>query len=422
MIVRKTIPVCFGKGRVALRVPESAGDWTVLRRPDGEEQAAGREAFRQAVQRPISSPPLADLIDPGDRVVIVTADGTRPLPNDRVIPWLLEELPVPPEQVTILLGNGAHRANTPDELRSMFGPALDDAIRIENHDAFDESGLRRVGQAADGTPLWLNRRYLEADKRLVIGLVEPHFFAGFSGGAKAVVPGVAGIETILAAHRPELIADPRSTWGTLAENPIRRLVDELVALSPPDFAVQVALNEHQQPEAFFAGDTGAAHAAACQWVRRTSFVAVDRRFPVVVTSNCGYPLDQNLYQAVKGIAAAARLVEPGGWIVLCAECSDGFGIHQPFAEIMQIGDKPGDILAWLDAQPGPVIDGWQAQIFAAVLEQARVAIYADVDAEVIRAVKCEPIAQLDAFLAAEAAGQDVAVLPDGFQTVPVLIP
>jgi len=420
----RAINLCYGKGTLSLRGLSSARLHMLAPR-DASPLPDLTTAFQQACRRPLGGAPLREIVKPQDRVTIVTADGTRPLPNRVLLPLLLAELPVPDENITILLGNGGHRPNTPDELRLMFGDEIVRRVRIVNHDAFDHSGLTTMGRASDGSPIILNKHYLEADKRLAIGLIEPHFFVGYSGGDKAVVPGVAGIETILSLHRRELIADPCSTWGTLTENPIRRLLEEMVAVCPPDFLLNVTVDVDNTITGFFAGDHLAAHRTGCAWVKEHSFVTVRERYPLVVTSNCGYPLDQNIYQAVKGIAAAANIVRDDGAILLCAECADGFAGHRHFAEIMQHGETATDVLAWIAAQPATIIDQWQAQILAQILRRVHVYVYSGMPADQLRAIKLYPIDDPRDIVLQHIDKKynkktNIAILPQGFQVVPTV--
>ena len=175
----------------------------------------------------------------------------------------------------------------------------------------------------DGTPVRIDRHYVEADVRILTGFVEPHFFAGFSGGPKGACPGLAGLETILEAHSPRRISDPRATWLVTEGNPVHDFVRAAVALAPPAFSVDVAINQRRQLTAVFGGPLPHGHSAACRFVEETSVQSVGARFDVVLSTNGGYPLDRNLYQAVKGMAAAERVVRAGGTIVMAAECLDG---------------------------------------------------------------------------------------------------
>ena len=180
-----------------------------------------------------------------------------------------------------------------------------------NHSAHEPSGLELAGRTPDGRPVYLNREWLQADRRIVLGFIEPHFMAGFSGGYKGVFPALADIDAIMHYHRADVIGDPRSTWGRLEDNPTQDQIRANGSLAPVDFCVNVTLNRRREITGFYCGDALEAHREGCRAAKATAMVACDRAYPVVVTTNSGYPLDQNLYQAVKGMSAAAQIVEPG---------------------------------------------------------------------------------------------------------------
>ena len=417
----RRIEIAFGRGSVPIYADPGLADWHVIR-PRHEEALADPEAgFREACLDPIGSGPLREIAGASDRVVIVTSDGTRAVPNRQLIPWILGELPVSPDRVTVLLGNGTHRANTADEVAGMFGEDLVKHVRIVNHDAYDPDANVRVGTSSHGTEVWLDRAYVEADRRVVVGFIEPHFFAGFSGGAKGIVPAVAGIETIYRLHRAELIGDRMSTWGVLDGNPIQAEIAEAVALCPPDFMVNVTLNAEKEITGFYLGDYRKAHRQGCVAVRASAMVPVPEAFPVVVTSNSGYPLDQNLYQAVKGMSAAARITTEGGSIVVASECSDGIPDHGNFAALMRTGNSPEDVLQAVRDQE-PILDQWLAQVLSEILRRADVAVHSRMNARDIRACKLAVAEDLGATIRerieAAGTGARAAVMPDGPLTIP----
>lgn len=422
MVNGHQIDIAFGRKTVPIYADPGLAEWEVIRPAYGTGLPDAGTQFREACRNPIGCVPLREVVSPGDRVVIVTSDGTRPVPNRVLIPWILEELPVPVDSVTVLLGNGTHRANTDAEIVEMFGEDVAGRVAICNHDGYDPKRNAWVGKTAGGTDVFLDRGYLEADKRIVVGFIEPHFFAGFSGGAKGVVPGVAGVETVLGLHRAELIADPRSTWGVLVGNPIQAEIAEAVGFCPPDFMVNVTLNADKEMTGIYAGDYRKAHRQGCAAVKALSMAPVAEAFPVVVTSNSGYPLDQNLYQTVKGISAAARVVADGGAILVASECSDGVPDHGNFAQIMRTGCSPGDVLRAIYDLERPVLDQWQAQILAGILEQVEVAVYSRMEWAEVRDCKLEVAEDLDGALRerieAVGKGARVAVLPDGPLTIP----
>ena len=352
------------------------------------------------------------------QVTVVFPDITRPMPNRTVLPPLLAELEAigaGPDEVVLLCATGTHRVATHDELVELVGPEILERYRVEQHVATGPDHIE-VGEV-DGVAVLLDRRYVEADLRIVTGFVEPHFFAGFSGGPKAVCPGVAALSTILEAHSPARIADPRSTWIELDANPVHQFVRAATALAPPDLSVDVAINRKRELTAVFAGPLPASHLEACEFVRRTAVQAVPGRFEVVVSTNGGHPLDRNLYQAVKGMAAAERLVTDGGTIIMAAACLDGLPAGSDFANLVTGASSAGHMI---DAGAPPVQDRWQVQVLGRVLERARVLLYSDgLDADEVRAVHLQPIDDVTDAVTRSTAGASrrVCALPLGPLTV-----
>jgi len=381
-------------------------------------------SFHAAVRRPIGSRPLADLIQAHERVAIVIPDHTRPLPRERLLPWLFDALPhVPAENFVLINGTGSHRANTETELRLMVGDAVYERYRIVNHNAFEPAGLAPVGRTRDGRPVYFNREYVEADRRIVMGFIEPHFMAGFSGGYKGIFPAVADIDSIKHYHRAQVIADPLSTWGVLENNPTQAQVRANGALLPVDFCLNVTQNRRREITGFFCGDVLAAHAEGCAFAKRTAMVACPQPYPIVVTTNGGFPLDQNLYQAVKGMSAAAQIVAPGGLIITAAECSDGFPDHGNFKDFLFTHPSAAAMLDTINQAPAPMLDQWQVQLFALILQRARVGLHSLLTPDDVRRAHLEPIADIGARLAAELerlGDVPVAVLPEGPMTIPYL--
>ncbi len=385
-----------------------------------------RAAFVEAVRRPIGAPPLRDVVQAGDRVAIVIPDLTRPLPSDRLLPWLLEEIAhVPAGRVVIVNGTGSHRANTPAELASMVGEDVLSRYRVVNHSAHDPATLLPAGKSADGEPVSLNREYVEADRRIVLGFVEPHFMAGFSGGYKGIFPALADIASIMGYHDAKTIGDPRSTWGRLEGNPTQAIVRHNGSLLPLDFCVNVTLNRRREITRFFCGHPLAAHEAGCRFSKETAMVACPRPFPVVVTTNSGYPLDQNLYQAVKGMSAAAQVVAQDGYIVAAARCDDGFPEHGNFKSLLFAHPSPRALLDAIEAPGFSLYDQWEAQLLAIIRLKARVGLHSQLPAGEVRRAHLEPIADVAAAVGRELdrLGPDtaVAVLPEGPQTIPYLV-
>jgi len=381
--------------------------------------------LRAALRAPVAGPPLRARVRRGQTVAISACDYTRPQPRHLMIPAVLAELDglVDLDDVVILVATGTHRGNTDDELRRMFGDEVVDSVRIVNHDARDPDQLTWVGTFGAGVPVWLNRHWTDADVRITTGFVEPHFFAGFSGGPKLVAPGLAGLDTVLVLHDAARIGSPRATWGVVEGNPVHDDVRAIAAATGVTFALDVVLNRDQDIVAAFGGDLPAMHAAATARAREVAMRPVPAPFDVVVTTNSGFPLDQNLYQTVKGMSAAFQVVRPGGLIVCAAECRDGFPDHGSYREVLASAASPQALLDDIRARPRTVPDQWQVQIQARIQSGSRVVMHTShlSDAELATA-HLEQTADISATVAEAlaAAGPDarLCVLPEGPQTIP----
>jgi nickel-dependent lactate racemase len=413
----KRVELAYGAGTIAVDVPDDA---QVLRPTDLPGLADPAAEITAALRRPRVGRGLAELVRPARPVVVVFPDITRPMPNTVVLPPLLAELErlgAGPDEVTLLCSTGTHRPATAEEMVALVGADIVARYRIHQHAATDGDHVQ-VG-TVDGVPVLLDRRYVEADTRIVTGFVEPHFFAGFSGGPKAVCPGVAALETILAAHSPARILDPRATWTELDANPVHRFVAAAAALAPPDLSVDVAINGGRAVTAVFAGSLPGAHRLACAHVGRHAVRTLPAACDVVVSSNAGLPLDRNLYQAVKGMAAAERVVRPGGDILMVSSCVDGLPDGGAFARLLAAAPSAA---ALADPSAAPALDGWQTQVLGRVLARATVHLYSDgLRPEQTRAAHLRPVADPSATIAALVAGRGrpatVCVLPDGPLTV-----
>ena len=392
-----------------------------------EALADPRAALRAALRDPVAGPPLREKIKRGQTVAISACDGTRPQPRDLMIPALLEELDglVRLEDVVILVATGTHRGNSEAEWRQMFGDQVVDAVRIVNHDARERDQLVWLGRIGDQVPVWLNREWVEADARITTGFVEPHFFAGFSGGPKLVAPGLAALETVLVLHDPKRIGHPFATWGVTVGNPVHDDVRAIAAATGVTFSLDVVLNREKQIVAAYGGALLPMHSAACSHAKALAMRPVPDPFDVVVTTNSGYPLDQNLYQAVKGMSAAFQVVRPGGTIVCAAECRDGFPDHGSYREVLASAPSPKALLAEIEARPHTVPDQWQVQIQARIQSGSRVVMHTSYlsDADLATA-HLEQTADISATvaeaLAAAGPSARVCILPEGPQTIPYL--
>jgi lactate racemase len=412
-------------GTTGLDIGVDPGVTTVvepLRQPGAADPVA---ALYDALRSPVAGPRLRERVRPGQTVAISACDGTRPQPRDLMIPAILAELDGVTEldDVVILVATGTHRGNEEAELRAMFGDAVADRVRIVNHDARDPGQLAFAGTHGNGVPVWLNRRWLAADVRITTGFVEPHFFAGFSGGPKLVAPGLAGLATVLVLHDAARIASPRATWGVTEGNPVHDDVRAIAAATGVTFGLDVVLNRDKEIVAAFGGDLAPMHAAACAAARQAAMRPVQARFDVVVTTNSGFPLDQNLYQSVKGMSAAYQVVRPGGLIVCAAECRDGFPGHGSYRQVLASAASPQALADAIRARAETVPDQWQVQIQAQIQSASRVVMHTSylTDAE-LAAAHLEQTRDIAATvadaIAAAGPGARLCVLPEGPQTIP----
>lgn len=385
-------------------------------------------AILYALRHPIAARPLSELVSPGQRVVITHSDITRATPNERIMPVLLNELEcagIEPKDIVLLNALGTHRQQTESELRSMLGDFVVDNYRCLQHNAFDDAQLVSLGKTRQGNPVRINRIYLEADIRILTGFIEPHFFAGFSGGPKGVLPALAGAESVLSNHSPSMIAHPNATWGITAGNPIWEEMREVALMTQPSFIINVTLNRQKAITGVFAGDMLAAHARGCDFLNSTCVVPINEPYDIVITTNSGYPLDQNLYQSVKGLSAAARIVRKGGAILLAAACEDGLPDHGQYAALLAEAGSPAQILKMLSKPGFSQPDQWQVQIQALIQQHADAYVYSEglSDEQIQKAlfIPCHDITQSINQMVGRY-GQRICVLPDGPLTIATLDP
>ncbi len=414
----------YGAGGLHVEVPEDRA--TVIEPlyiPTAPDTA---KTLIESLRSPIGKPPLRELYRPRKSVGISVCDITRAQPRKLMIEALFLEMPgLRMDDVTVFIATGTHRANSGEEIERMLGPEIARNCRIVCHNARDASSLQYAGDLATGVRVLLNREWLRSEFRITTGFVEPHFFAGFSGGPKMVAPGLAGLETVMTLHNAARIGHPKATWGITQGNPIHDDVRAIAALTGVDFALDVTLNRDQKIIAAFAGDLFEEHAAACVSAGRNAMRPVEKPFDVVVTTNSGYPLDQNLYQAVKGMSAAAKIVKSGGAIICAAECRDGIPNHGAYGEILASRPSSRELLDMIVAPGYSRPDQWQVQIQAQIQLQAKVFVKADcLSDEQIRSAHFEPVSDVSAAVreALQNAGPaaSLCLLPHGPQTIPYL--
>ncbi len=416
------VNLAYGSGHLPIEVPDDRT--TVIEPAHIDGLADEKAAVLDALQNPIGSQPLLERISPDAKICIAFTDITRATPNDRIIPWLLEHLGGPNDNITLLNQLGTHRPNTREELETMLTPEVVANYRVLNHEPENPKELVQVGTTADGTPALLNRHIVEADLRIITGFIEPHFFAGFSGGVKGIMPGCAGLETVMSNHGAKNIGDPQATFGVTVGNPLWEELRDIALKTGPSFLLNVTLNEQRDITNVFAGDIIEAHKTGCVFVKKSAMQPVEQPFDIVVTTNSGYPLDLNLYQGVKGMSAGARVLKEGGTLILAAECREGVPDGSPLDDLLRSAGSIEEILAMLST-PGFVRpEQWQAQIQALVQRRAEVLVCCELDDATLRACHLAPCADINAEVAKRLAklGADarVAVLPQGPLTIPYL--
>lgn len=417
------VKLAYGRTGLAVEFPD---DITTVIEPTFLPGLPDQEnAVLNAIRNPVGDvAALRKTVSNNQTVAISVCDVTRPMPSSTVLPVLLGELDhVPRSQIKIIIASGTHRATTQAELDNMLGTGVSRNYEIIVHDAFDSDSLQLVGETPDHIPIWLNLHWVSADFKITTGFVEPHFFAGFSGGPKMVAPGLAGFETTMHLHNAARISHPQSRWGITEGNPIHDAVRHIAGQTGVDFSLDVTINRNHEITSVYAGDLLSVHSAACRTAKSAAMQTVSNPFDVVVTSNSGYPLDQNLYQSIKGISAAAQVVRDGGTIICAAECSDGIPDHGQYKKLLGARESPDALLAMINEPAHNIHDQWQVQIQAQIQQRARVLLKSSyLTHQQVRDAHIEPVDDIASatLAAASKAGSTICVLPEGPQTIPYI--
>ncbi len=383
-------------------------------------------AIGTALTKPLGTQSLKKMVAtkrPKNTVVVVS-DATRPVPTRLLLPQILEQITAscPSTHITLLVATGLHRPSTPMELKAMLGEQIVASYEVINHDANDAASLKYLGTTTRGTFAHLDRRYIEADFRIITGYVEPHFFAGLTGGRKSLVPGIAGADTIKANHSPAFISHPFARFGNTCGNPIYEDAVEIAQMAPPDFCVNVTIDAQHQITGIVAGEMQGVSDRLVQEQLATSFFPLNKPYDIVVCNNGGYPLDLNLYQAVKSMAIGELAVKEGGAIIACNECSDGIG-HDAFEKMVKSHTNPAVLLKSIEKGEVQGPDLWQVQVLARVLTKAQIYVVsslkqADLGALGMKYAKTVEEALSEISAARGSLGR-VLVLPDGPLAIPL---
>ena len=423
------VSLAYGRGHLEVELPDERT--TIIEPTPQNSLQDERAALIAALDAPVQSAPLRQLVDSTKRIVIVHTDITRATPNDRIIPWLLaylEDAGAKRENITLLNGLGTHRPNTKGELEKMLTPEVVANYRCINHEPENDAAHEQFGVTKTGAPALINRHLAEADVRIITGFIEPHFFAGFSGGPKGIMPGVAALKTVMSNHGAQNIGDRRSTFGVTEGNPIWEEMRDIALRVGPSFLVNVALNDQRKITGVFAGELIAAHKVGIEFVRAGAMQRVEQPFDIVITTNSGYPLDMNLYQAVKGMRAADLIVKDGGTVIIAAECTEGTPAGSPYDRLLRSVANGEALLEKLNTPGFLWPEQWQGHIQSLIQRRAEIQIFTAMDDATVRAahlIPCRDIAaavraKLAANVGADSNGPRIAVLPQGPLTIPYL--
>lgn len=421
------IKLPFGKKTMDITVPKERLNGVLCPGAHAySEQKSEQELVKEALNAPTGSRPLSELARDKRNIVLIVSDHTRPVPSRVILPPVLEEIKKgnPEAVLTILIATGFHRPTTRQELIDKFGAGIvhDPAIRFVVHQSEKEEDMVRLGRLPSGGELLINRIAADADLLLSEGFIEPHFFAGFSGGRKSVLPGISSRTTVLANHCSEFIADENARTGVLEGNPVHRDMVWAAGRANLAFIVNVVLDADKKVIRAFAGHYEQAHQEGCSFADKL-FGADAVMSDIVVVTNGGYPLDQNIYQTVKGMTAAEATCRPGGVIIMCSACSDGHG-GQNFYDIFANEKSEAVIMKQIleTDRDATVPDQWEAQILCRILMNYHVIMVTQASREMTEAMHMtyaadfeEALFLADAYLGKKDAG--ITVIPDGVSVI-----
>ena len=410
--------LAYGKGTLNVELPE-ANVVQCLGYQPATPLADPTQTLQSLLFAPNGTPSLASLAAGKRSACIVISDRSRPVPNRILLPPILETLEaagIARDTICILVGTGLHPVITPEEILEIVGPEIANRYSIVSHDARDEATNRRIGESPRGIPVVIDSRYLDAELKILTGLIEPHFMAGYSGGRKSICPGIAGRETICTWHSPRFIEHENARFGKLDGNPIHEEAVFIARAAGCDFIVNAVIDAERRILDIFAGDLEAAHRDGVTFARQLVTATISEPVDIVVTSAAGYPLDNSWYQSIKGVVAALDILKPGGTIVLASACGGGIGN----AEFEQIAAKFKTIDAFMEAIHGDffIINQWQVEELAMALTKCKVRVVTGgLPPEVLSQYYVQPAASVEAAVAEAMAeygpNATIAVLPEG---------
>jgi nickel-dependent lactate racemase len=383
-------------------------------------------AITEALRNPYKKKSLKDIAGSNDKVAIIFNDITRATPYNIILPALLNELQtIHQENICFFCANGTHRSATNEELIKILGKTIVNNYKIVQNNPNNSELHKYVGTTTSGNEVFLNKEILKYNIKILTGFIEPHFFAGFSGGGKALVPGMAFVKTIKYNHSIAHLSHENVNWGVTYGNPLWEEIMEAAEFVPGLFLLNITLNRNKEITNVFAGDLRTAHMAGCQFVKKSAMAPVDKLYDIVITSNSGYPLDLNIYQTVKGMSAAAQIVKTGGNIIMAAECWDGTPSESDYETILTSVTSVNGLMEFIKENESRLKDTWQIYYQALIQQKANVYLFSDkLEDETIKRALFNPVGDIGSLtgeLVRRIGTQaKICVLPEGPQTIPYL--
>jgi nickel-dependent lactate racemase len=410
----------YGSQGLLVEIEETPGFSGVLAPSEPEPLADPGDEVGRSLRTPLRSRPLAEIAGEKKSACVVISDVTRPAPNPLMLPPILETLEsvgVERSNILILVATGIHRASSDEERARLVGPEISGNYQVLDHMSKVRGDMVEVGKIGGEVPALVNRRYVEADLKILTGFIEPHLWAGYSGGRKSILPGISSVETLQHMHGPEMVAHAKTVYGELAGNPFHEAGLEVMTMAGADFIVNVTLNTRKEVTGVFSGHPVEAHLEGCSFLSGHCVRELDAPLDFIVTTNSGTPLDCNLYQTVKGITGAAPAVRPGGDILIASECMEGVGSPE-YREVLDLVDSPRAFLNRIMQKEFFIPDQWCAQETYQVLVDRNVWIYTDgFTPEELERYHFRPVADVEAGVRAllQRHGPQArwAVVPDG---------
>jgi len=409
----------YGRTGLDVELPDGLGIRTLAYK-DADPLPDPDATLKQVLERPTGSAPLAEVARGRRDACILICDITRPVPNEMILRPLLETLEaegIARENILILIATGLHRPNEGQELVEMLGQYIVGNYRIENHHGQERGEHAFLGESPRGVPIWIDSRYVDADLKITVGLIEPHLMAGFSGGRKLICPGIVGLDTVRVWHSPEFLEHPRADCGMLDGNPVHEENTWIAKKAGCDFIVNVVIDAARRPLKFVAGDMEAAFLEGVEFVRSVVTDTVPEPVDIVITSSAGYPLDTTFYQSVKGMTGALPIVKQGGTIILAASLTDGIG-SAPFQQLFQENASLEEFTQRIHGKDYFVLDQWQLEEMAKVCRKAKVKVVSDgLSADTLSALFVQSATSVEQALADSLAeygpNAQIAVIPKG---------